>query len=57
MGDLQLPLWDAFNLAFSGYRLSNMWRIILIFNMESIEAGEMLDEEQYDEFNHIQRIH
>ena len=40
MGDLQLPLWDAFNLAFSGYRLSNMWRIILIFNMESIEAGE-----------------
>jgi hypothetical protein len=40
MGDLQLPLSDAFNLAFSGYRLSNMSRIILIFNMESIEAGE-----------------
>ena len=38
MGDLQLPLSDAFNLAFSGYCLSNMSRIIL--STELIEAGE-----------------
>jgi hypothetical protein len=40
MGDLQLPLSDAFNLSFSGYCLSKMSRIILIFNMQTIEAGE-----------------
>jgi hypothetical protein len=30
MGDLQLPLSDAFKLFLSGYRFSRMSRIILI---------------------------
>jgi hypothetical protein len=57
MGDMQLPLSDAFNLFFSSYRLSTMSRIILISIWNRLKRVKMLGEEQCDEFNPIQRTY